>query len=160
MTLVKPVLISVVCTSSFLFGSSAKAQYYGADPAQIAASTYCAARSQGLDNVQASRRANEAMAAAGDFATIIVHMNDINSRKEYLAKQQCPQYFGLAPIAPAQSGSGQETQRVVPTKAEISKDACALYASGQVDLVKTVEEIGLKAGTTKIQIQKYCSFYK
>lgn len=138
---------------------SAKAQFYGADPAAVFASTYCAARAQGLDNDQASRRGNQSMAAAGDFTTLMVHMSNINMRKEYLAKQQCPEYFGFGPSVPLQDLL-PPAPRPAPTKAEISKDTCALYGAGQKTIAESVDVLGLKKNTTKTQLDKYCTFYK
>jgi len=93
----RKILLGTAAVLLFPFGKPVSAQFFGADPAAIAAQTYCAARAQGLDNARASRMANGSMAAAGDFATLIVHANNINTRKEYLAKQMCPEYFGVAP---------------------------------------------------------------
>ena len=89
----KKLLTAAAIATLALAAAPAQAQFYGSDPAAVGATTYCAARAQGRDDGQASRDAWESTAAAGDFATLIVHMGNIKTRMIYLAKQQCPQYF-------------------------------------------------------------------
>ena len=137
----------------------ASAQYSGADPAAIGASTYCAARGEGLDDKQASKRANGSLAAAGDFATLIVHMQSIRSRMIYLAKEKCPEYFGLAPRVEIPAWTPQPS-RPIKSETELKKESCSLYESGQANLKETNEKLGLKTVTTAAQVLKFCAYYK
>ncbi len=76
-----------------LFACPPSSAQLGTDPAVVGAMTYCALRSQGLDNAKASRRAYESLASVTDLATFFVHRQNIHTRMVYMAQQQCPQYF-------------------------------------------------------------------
>lgn len=110
----------IAAAALIALAAPAQAQYYGSDPAVVGATTYCAARAQGRDDRQASRDAWQSTAAAGDFATLVVHMGHIRTRMTYLAKQQCPEYFGSTPVATTGNGPDYQTVPVDP-------EACKAY---------------------------------
>lgn len=77
----------------------AHAQWGGGDGAQAGATAYCAARSAGKDDNQASRAASNALVngMSGSFssniATIITGGGAMRDSMKYLIQRQCPEYL-------------------------------------------------------------------